>query len=495
MNEQHAPMYTVLFHRNVEGLDFTMASDLAAWESGLTGREGTGRYVAQAVAGGDAIEVVREPLSTIVPVSVRKGEYTFSYYLGLPRIVERSDRRWRHVAFNNHPWPSEEQIRHWADSGVNIARLHNDFYDDGNFWRDGAWPPYDEKGMAELRRVIAAFHRYKIYVVPYFSVHEFHPAAQGYAEHEREWARTVDQAGTVLHNLWRGGEFGAQMCPQSGWLERRKSDVENAYRELGFDGIYYDWGISLPCVNPKHNPNLHLGTDGIIDLLAWTRRLIAPKGVLIVHCSTPRPSISFENYADLVVNMEAEADSEEKLALTRIPVLALMAESIPRSPCTSGVGDPALQRIRNDIAHWAVLGMFPTGGSGDPESEEVLKLFRAFKPYRLGDYRFHNAYCGAVRTAWPDVYGAVYGSSDRAVVILSNAAGERRKNVVWTVQPDALGFDQPPPTVSVREALSGQEFTTPWTALRDGSLVTELGAYEYRLFEVRPVPHIPARDR
>jgi hypothetical protein len=105
---------------------------------------------------------------------------------------------------------------------------------------------------------------------------------------------SVDQAGTVFHNAWGKGEFGAQMCPQSRWLERRKQDIEKAYRELGFDGIYYDWVMTLPCTNKAHNEKLHLGTDGVIDLLAWTRRLVARR-----HADSPpsgsMPSIAFEN--------------------------------------------------------------------------------------------------------------------------------------------------------------------------------------------------------
>ena len=48
----------------------------------------------------------------------------------------------------------------------------------------------------------------------------------------REWARTVDELGTVIHTLVGKGEYGALMCPTSGWLERRKHDIEQAYREL-----------------------------------------------------------------------------------------------------------------------------------------------------------------------------------------------------------------------------------------------------------------------
>lgn len=216
VHEHHAPLYLLLFHRDLEGLDITLSSDLETWEKGLTGSGGVGAFTVEVAGDRSSIDVTRNALSSLQPLLIRKGEYSFGYYLGLPRIVEKSDRRWRHLSFGNHPWPSDTDIQKWSESGTNIVRLHNDYAEDENYWHDGAWPPYDEKGMAELRRVISTCHRLKMKVVPYFSVHEFHPKAQGYPDHEQEWKRSTDQLGTVYHNLWGKGEFGAQMCPQSG---------------------------------------------------------------------------------------------------------------------------------------------------------------------------------------------------------------------------------------------------------------------------------------
>jgi len=482
--EHHAPLYLLFFERGVEGLDFTVASDLATWEDGLSGRAGLGRY--EALPSADRIGITREPLHSPRPVEVRKGEYTFSYYIGLPRIVEKANRKWRHLSFGNQPFPSDAEIARWAENGVNIVRLHNDSMPDGNFWHDGAWPPYDEKGMAEVRRVVAACHRNGILVVPYFSIHEFHPVAEGYKEHETEWKRSNDELGTVYHNNWGTGEFGAQMCPQSGWLERRKKDIERAYRELGFDGIYYDWVMSLPCNNKAHNARLHTGTDGVIGLLAWTRRLIAPKnGTLIVHLYGKMPSIAFENFGDLVVNMEEISDSAEIMRMGEAPLPTVLAESLPRSPCPSYREDRPLERNRNNIAQLVVLGMFPWAGEpSDPVLEETLKLFRAFKPYRLEEMRLRDAFSGAVRTAWPDVYGALYTGQEFALAVLSNTSNAARKNVVWTVKPDLLGFGTA--RLTVRDPASGQTRQVDAPALEDGSLTTTLGPYEYRVFEVRP---------
>jgi len=370
---------------------------------------------------------------------------------------------------------------------VNLVRLHNDYAADENFWHDGAWPPYDEKGMAEMRRVIASCHKHGIRVVPYFSLHEFHPSAGGYSRYEQEWKRSNGPGG-VYHNFIGKGEFGAQMCPQSGWLERRKQDIEKAYRELGFDGLYFDWVMTLACDNKAHNAALHLGTDGIIDLLAWSRRLISPRGVLILHLYGLMPSLAFENFADLVVNMEEISGAEQIMRMGDTPLMTVLAESIPRSPCPSYREDRALERNRNNIAQLAVLGMFPwSGGTGGPAYEETLKLFRAFRPYRLEDFRFLDAYSGAVQTAWPDVYGAVYQSKEQAVVVVSNTSPEPRRRVLWRVKPRTLGFP-PAARVTVKDAATGAVKTLAPAALEDGTLETALDGYEYRLFEIRPAP-------
>ncbi|MGO9239577.1 MAG: DUF6259 domain-containing protein [Bryobacteraceae bacterium] len=485
VDQRHAPLYLLLFHRDLEGFDLTTASDLETWELGLTGRPGLGRY--SAALAGDGIQVTRQPLNVRRPVNIHKGEYTFSYYLGLPRIVEKSERKWRHISFGNHPWPSDADIAHWADSGVNIARLHNDYELDENFWHDGAWPPYDAAGMAEMRRVIATCHKYGIKVVPYFSIHEFHPTAPGYKEHEAEWARTVGPPASVHHNHMGKGEYGAQMCPMSGWLDRRKHDIEQAYRELGFDGIYFDWVMELPCDNRQHNPKLHLGTDGVIDLLAWTRRLIQPQGTLIVHIYGLMPSIAFENFADLVVNMEENSEAESMMRMSQVPLVTVLAESIPRSPCPSYRADQALERNRNNISQFVVLGMFPWAGYvSDAVSEATLQLFRAFKPYKLEDFLFRNTDSGVVRTGWDDVYGALYAKDDLALVVVSNTSPEPRQNIVVRVQRDALAFHSA--RLSVTDTRTRKAVSVDAKALADGSLVTQLEGYEYRILELRPQP-------
>jgi hypothetical protein len=129
--------------------------------------------------------------------------------------------------------------------------------------------------------------------------------------------------------------------------------------------------------------------------------------------------------------------------------------------------------------------MFPWSGPGEA-LEVTLKLFHAFQPYRLEDYRLYSPLSGAVHTAWNDVYGAVYAKPDQALVVISNTSGQARKSVVWTVKPANLGFGSSLTSVTVKDTKSGKVQTLPLSGLQDGSLSTELGGYEYRVFEVRP---------
>ena len=491
--EHHVPFHLLFFHRGVEGLDFNPASDIAAWEAGLTGRSGLGNFSASLADDGRAIRIRQEPLRVTAPERIRKGSYTFSYYLGLPRIVEKANRKWRHLSFGNHPWPSDDEIRRWADNGVNLVRLHNDYSADGVFWRDGSWPPYDERGMAEVRRVVAACHRYHIQIVPYFSIHEFHSEARDFAENVEKWKRSADPAGTVLHNRVGNGEYGAQMCPMSGWLDRRKRDVERAYRELGFDGIYYDWVESLPCNHKGHMGGTHLGVDGVIELLAWTRRLVGPGGVLFLHSGLGVTPIAFENFGDVLITMEDLAFSQGTLRLQDIPIMGVLGEDLPRVPCPSYRPDLNMERNQNNIAVWVALGIFPmwraTGPSiattGGPGYDLTLQLFRTFQPYRLESYRLHDALSGAVRTGWENVHGAVYASPEQALVVLSNANAARLRSLPWRVDPDALGF-QVPARISLKDVASGKTSVLDAAAVKDGSLTADLDSYEYRLFEIRP---------
>jgi len=350
--------------------------------------------------------------------------------------------------------------------------------------------------MAEMRRVIATCHRHKIKVVPYFSMSELHPESEGYERHVGEWKRSIDGAGTVLHDLVGKGEYGAQMCLESGWLERRQRDVERAFRELEADGIYYDIAWTVPCNNPAHASGPHHSIDSVLALLAWTRRLIGEQGVLVVHSGGPVASIAIENYADLLVTMEHLSKTERLLSMDDIPITAWLGETAPRAPCPSYRADRSLERNQRNIAHFVVLGMFPFWRATGPSTAPVagpgydlsLNLYRAFLPYRLEQYRFQHALSGAVATNRDGVYGALYsGSSAPALVVIANTNPQAQRDLVWRVMSEKLGIAGRQ-SLSVKDVSSGSTRTIAVRALAEGMPVAEIDGYAFRLFELNPLP-------
>jgi hypothetical protein len=95
-----------------------------------------------------------------------------------------------------------------------------------------------------------------------------------------------------------------------------------------------------------------------------------------------------------------------------------------------------------------------------------------------------------VKTSWETVYGALYSSPEQAIVIVSNARPEPRKNVLWRVKAEDLGMP-PAAKLTVKDVKTGQTQQVAPAALADGSFMTDLDGYEYRLFEIgsRPGRH------
>ncbi len=478
----HIPLHFILFARYVEGLDWAPSSDFWLWEEQLTGRNDQSHFALTGRRDGSGIGLECKVLLADEPVAVAAGSYTYAYYLGLPKIMERTPRKWYHLAFSNHPWPSEETVQRWAKAGVNVVRLHNDYAADGNFWHDGTWPPYDDAGMAELRRVIGSCHRHGIKVIPYFSIHELHPVSPGY-EHVQEWCRTMAPDQTPYHNSVRNGEYGAQMCPHSGWTERLKQNVERAYRELGFDGIYYDWMRHLPCTNRAHSPGLHSGIDEVIAMGRWTREFIGPDGVLILHIYGDYASIPMGNMSDLLVCME-ELSQQEALYYhwKSLPLASVLGETVQRCPCRPYRLDHAEIRLKSQIAQLSVMGMFPCDAT-----EQTLRLFAAFSRYSLEEYRFHGPWTGVVDTSDEAVAGALYTKPDRSVLVLSNTTELPITNVRWRVNLSEIGWGDAGRYRLTVPSLGDQCQEISGSQLSGTGLRLSLPGLEYQVIEIEPV--------
>jgi len=141
----HIPHYLMLADPGVEGLEWFVSSDLAQWELQLTGNRGQGKTILQPVTNPPGIRFSVSPFADAHSGIAVPRLLTFDFYIGLPLLEGHAFKPWFHASFNrNHgQWVSSEQIRHWADSGVQTVHCHNDgdYYGDGLFWRDGSYPP------------------------------------------------------------------------------------------------------------------------------------------------------------------------------------------------------------------------------------------------------------------------------------------------------------------------------------------------------------------
>ena len=241
------------------------------------------------------------------------GSCVFDFYLAFPILDGRAHRPWLHTSFNRNrgAWVSADEIRRWAEKGFQTVHCHNDgdYYGDGLFWRDGAYPPYPD--MDRYDQVLTDCRRAGIRTATYFSNKELHPSTKEFQEHGADWGRK-NRKGDLQHNFYRpNSEFGAQMCLRSGWLEFLKSSIDRVLKNHPLDGVYYDWNVALFCCNPLHEANAdraapaqgHWDIDELLDLMEWTRNRVGAGGLVIVH-NTTTPMFATENFADYVVATE-----------------------------------------------------------------------------------------------------------------------------------------------------------------------------------------------
>ncbi|MGB9643202.1 MAG: hypothetical protein ACPL3Q_08420, partial [Candidatus Ratteibacteria bacterium] len=191
-------------------------------------KENTGFYQARYHDVKNIVEIEFSPYGEWqLPISMKKGKYLFSYFLGLPSSKGKNvvHQPYFHARIDSR-WPDEKQLDILAKSGVKLIRLHNDYREDGPFWHDGCYPPYDRKNMEKMDWVIEQVHKRKMKIVPYFSLKELHPDAPEYKKFRKLWKRTIDKKYSVIHNYAGTGEYGAQMCLCSGWKEFRKKSID-----------------------------------------------------------------------------------------------------------------------------------------------------------------------------------------------------------------------------------------------------------------------------
>lgn len=454
-NTPYVPRYVMFADPGVEGLEWFVGSDLAQWELPLAGKRGHGRCVLEkrAAPGGIAFSVSTfQDAQSPVPVPAR---LTFDYYVGLPLLEGHALRPWFHTTFNRNrgAWVRREQIRRWAETGIQTVHCHNDgdYYDDGLFWRDGSYPPYPD--MDRYDQVIADCHSVGIRVATYFSNKELHPTTPQFQQHGIDWGR-MNRKGGLQHNAFNAkSEFGAQMCLHSGWRDYLKLSIDRVLAHHPLDGVYYDWNVALLCCNPRHEKlkpgqpaASHWDIDELLDLMEWTRRRVGPRGLVIIH-NTTTPMFATENFADKVVANEWGYGkwSGQGPDLADLPLEWSLVGARARGVISYGQLDANSPRRLHRL--FALDAIF-AGVTPWPAGPETLELFRVLKPIGpLENCRFADWRNQAVSLQGGRSGSAIYSRPNESWLVLGNL-DESARQVHCALHPDKLPY----PLSSVTEA-------------------------------------------
>lgn len=485
--ERNIPLYMAVFNPGVEGIEFIPGSNLEEWTKQLTSTLDCGVFQVKGESKPWCTKIIIEPFNPGI------GDYTlhhldscvFHYYLGLPKVRDKLPRKYMHISFNNHPWPSDEDIRRWAYKGVTVVRIHNDYHPSGDFWHDGSWPPYDERGMRELKRVIDTCHRYGIKIVPYFSLYELNPKSEAFSDGYIVWRRTIDERGSLIETYPPDYFFGFGMCLKSGWKEFLKKYVEKVVKTLGFDGVYYDYSHYWFCNNRRHSEWDHTNIDELIEFLEYTRDLVGEDGIVLLHQSGWFPSVLVENYADGHIMLEDWSDWRELPPLEDFPPNTLHLKFMnvaPKIPCPLYQAVDAIKSAWDLCAKCSILGAFPWHSLG-PASEPILTLFEVFRAFDLSQFKFRDYTSGFVKTTDDAVKGAIYFNEGRVLVVLANVKDRYVESFRWTVDLEKIGWSSKY-MYHVVDSLGESVMLVEGKDLIEKGIKDSLGGFKFKVYAI-----------
>lgn len=310
------PVSMLVFRRGVEGFQFTLGDQLAQWDSigGTLPGFQMGFFAYRQDC--DSYEMRFSALDCRREGQFLEGKNVFEFSLAFPFVREKVvplSPCASNILFParglEQRWPTDDDLKRLKDAGTTLMRLHNDgnSLNDGIFWRDAAYPPYPPQEMAKMDDMLSRAHKHGISVVPYFSLHEYHPEAAGFPEFAEEWGRIAAEGDRIIPSFGPNGYFGYQMCLSSGWMQKRKDTIDEVLRNHDFDGLYFDWCVGLECLNPKHGPR-HRDFRKLLELLEWSHQRAGRDGELYLHL-TYNPNIAAENMATLVLTEECAFSS------------------------------------------------------------------------------------------------------------------------------------------------------------------------------------------
>lgn len=345
----HLPLSFLFLQSGREAIQFETGDDLLPWEPFPGYQEGAVLYNKEkkGYTARLSIFLARENEALSEPV-------TLSFRLTLP-FVRRNIVPFRRAApllvcnrgFEKR-WPEEKDFAGLSEAGYDLLCLHcdRDMFGRGIFWRDAVYPPFPPEEMKKMDHCIHSAHRHGIRVVPYFSVKEMHPEADGYAENVLKWAHLSTKDSPV-----RTSVFGSVMCLQSGWDLMRRKTILEPMEKHDFDGIYYDWCAGIECDNRLHAGQVHWDNECLLHFLKWTCECFSgQRKERYLHC-TFVPSLAVENIATMIITEELSfPEISPEMFSPHVHFLNIA----PRQICDTLPGD-APDRTRLKLAMCALL--------------------------------------------------------------------------------------------------------------------------------------------
>lgn len=448
------PLHLIFLQRGVEGFDWFCGENLDQWHRQVSDIPHAGKFRVGYDAVRQGYHVQLDPLDLWTSSLELSGRLEFDFFMGLPFVNEhvRPMLRGAGISCGRDRGPSipsyggdagadatsdhkrflrHERIERLAACGGQLVRHHDDAAPlDGVFWRDGCYPPYPSDHMQAMDACIEDLHRHGIRATPYFSLHEWHPEAPGFAEKAELYKRTFREDGPLMLTYSQNGIFGGQMCLLSGWREILKRNIDTVLSHHAFDGLYFDWTMGLPCLNREHRPCAHWDVEGFMDVLEWARDRVGADGILYLHTSLD-PFIMAENLANVVLVYEMSRPDQPTPDM--FPPSAECMKTCSHFVLRGGPErrDPRRFMLYCLLNHVTV----------DNPSEEFLDAYQTLTKIDFTRYKsFADHRVSPASVSGADVRSAVYWDDDEALVLLANFSDSPAK-VRWTLDTTRLGWD------------------------------------------------------
>ena len=430
------PVSMLVFRRGVEGFQFTLGDQLAQWDSigGTLPGFQMGFFAYRRDS--DSYEMRFSALDCRRDGQYLEGKNVFEFSLAFPFVREQVVPLSPCASNILYPsrglkqrWPTDDDLKRLKDAGTTLMRLHNDgnTLNDGIFWRDAAYPPYPPQEMAKMDDMLHRAHQQGISVVPYFSLHEYHPEASGFSEHAEEWGRIAAEGDRIIPSFAPNGYYGYQMCLSSGWMQKRKDTIDEVLRNHDFDGMYFDWCVGLECLNAKHGSQ-HRDFRKLLELLEWSHDRAGHDGELYLHL-THNPNIAAENMASLVLTEECGFSSFSGEMFT--PHVHFM-NIVPRQICDM-LGANASSEDKRRLALCAVLH-HASISSADPV---YLEFYSAPWMKDVSRFRRHTAPGEGIFEISDGAGIAAYWNEKEILVVVANISGKPMK-AEWSGRPERM---------------------------------------------------------